>query len=71
MERRQVIYVPPVRPVTAAHQAVELECGCGAGTRGEFPDGVKALVQCGSRVMAIGVYLWHGRSCPETGPARP
>jgi transposase len=74
MERRQVIDVPPVRPVTTEYQAVELECGgCGHKTKGEFPDGVKAPVQYGSRVMAIGVYLWHGqflsrdRACKALG----
>jgi hypothetical protein len=61
VERRQVIEVPPVEPVVTDHQAVELECSCGARTKAEFPAGVRAPVQYGPRVMAIGVYLWHGQ----------
>ena len=32
--RRQVIDVPPVRPVVTEHQMIFRRCGCGTGDRG-------------------------------------
>jgi transposase len=61
MERRQVIDIPPVRPVVTEHQILTLKCGCGEETRAEAPAGVAAPVQYGPRVMGAGVYLWHGQ----------
>jgi transposase len=61
MERRQVIDIPPVRPAVTEHQLFMLLCGCGEETKARAPDGVAAPVQYGPRIMAAGVYLWHGQ----------
>ena len=61
MERRQVIDIPPVRPVVTEHQLLILQCGCGEETKAQAPDGVTAPVQYGPRIMGAGVYLWHGQ----------
>jgi transposase len=61
MERRQVIDIPPVRPVVTEHQLLTLQCGCGEETKAQAPDGVTAPVQYGPRIMGAGVYLWHGQ----------
>jgi transposase len=61
MERRQVIDIPPVRPVVTEHQLLTLACGCGEETKAEAPAGVTAPVQYGPRIMGTGIYLWHGQ----------
>jgi transposase len=61
IERRQVIDIPPVRPVVTEHQLLTLACECGAETKAGAPDGVTAPVQYGPRIMSAGVYLWHGQ----------
>jgi transposase len=61
MERRQVIDIPPVRPVVTEHQLLTLKCGCGEETKAGAPDGVAAPVQYGPRIMGAGIYLWHGQ----------
>ena len=37
MERRQVIDIPPVRPVVTEHQLLTLQCGCGEETKAAAP----------------------------------
>ena len=37
MERRQVIDIPPVRPVVTEHQLLTLKCGCGEETKAGRP----------------------------------
>jgi transposase len=61
MERRQVIDIPPVRPVVTEHQLLTLRCGCGEETKAGAPGGVAAPVQYGPRIMGAGIYLWHGQ----------
>ncbi len=68
-ERRQVIDIPPVRPVVTEHQLLTLACGCGAETKAQPSDGVTAPVQYGPRVVGAGVYLWH--PVPVAGPCLP
>ncbi|HEX5292023.1 MAG TPA: transposase, partial [Streptosporangiaceae bacterium] len=60
-ERRQVIDIPPVKAVTAEHQLLTVQCGCGCETKAQAPDGVSAPVQYGPRIMGTGIYLWHGQ----------
>jgi transposase len=59
--RRQVTDVPPVRPVVTEHQLIARRCGCGMVTAAPAPAGVRAPVQYGPRLTAIGAYLWHGQ----------
>ncbi len=59
--RRQVTDVPPVRPVVTEHQMIARRCGCGTVTAAPAPPGVRAPVQYGPRLTAIGAYLWHGQ----------
>jgi transposase len=61
VERRQVIDIPPVKPVTTEHQVLTVKCGCGCETKAQAPDGVTAPVQYGPRIMGTGIYLWHGQ----------
>jgi transposase len=58
VERRQVVDLPPVKPQLTEHQAQIKVCpSCGAQTRGEFPEGLKAAMQYGNRIRASLIYL--------------
>ena len=59
--------LPEPRPlVVTEHRAHVCQCaGCGARTRGAFPDGVNAPVQYGARIAAIAVYLTHQQLLPQ------
>jgi len=64
---RQVHDLPAPRPlVVTEHRAHVCQCaGCGAQTRGSFPDGVNAPVQYGARIAAFAVYLLHQQLLPQ------
>ena len=64
---RQVHDLPEPRPlVVTEHRAHVCECaGCGARTRGAFPEGVNAPAQYGMRIAAFVVYLTHQQLLPQ------
>jgi len=64
---RQVFDLPEPAPlVVTEHRAHDCQCsGCGAHTRGSFPDGVNAPVQYGQRIAAFVTYLLHYQLLPE------
>jgi transposase len=56
--RRQVFDLPSVALEVTEHWAQVKRCaGCGARTKAQFPQGVKAPVQYGQRVRAVATYL--------------
>jgi len=64
---RQVHDLPAPRPlVVTEHRAHVCRCaGCGARTRGAFPEGVNAPVQFGARIAAFAIYLMHQQLLPQ------
>jgi len=64
---RQVFDLPEPQPlVVTEHRAHDCQCsGCGARTRGSFPDGINAPVQYGPRIAAFVIYLLHYQLLPE------
>jgi transposase len=64
---RQVHDLPEPRPlVVTEHRAHVCQCaGCGARTRGAFPEGVNAPVQYGAGIAAVAVYLLHQQLLPQ------
>jgi transposase len=65
VERRQVHELPPLRLVVTEHQIAHVRCaGCGATTRGQVPDEVRAPVQYGPRLRALAVYLVQQQFVP-------
>jgi len=64
---RQVHDLPEPRPlVVTEHRSHVCQCaGCGARTRGVFPNGVNAPVQYGARIAAFAVYLMHQQLLPQ------
>jgi len=56
--RRQVVDLPPLSLVVTEHRTEHKTCPtCGLVNRGIFPQEVRAQVQYGSRVKALGIYL--------------
>lgn len=58
IDKRQVHDLPPLRLIIREHQAESLSCReCGRLSQGTFPENVTNLVQYGSRVQQLAVYL--------------
>ena len=64
---RQVFDLPEPRPlIVTEHRAHACRCAaCGTQTRAEFPAGVTAPVQYGTRIAAFVLYLLHYQLLPE------
>jgi transposase len=64
---RQVFDFPEPRPlIVTEHRAHGCRCAaCGTQTRGAFPEGVTAPVQCGKPIGAFVLYLLHYQLLPE------
>jgi transposase len=62
---RQVVEVPPVRPVVIEHRAHTYGCSCGHETTAPFPEAVRAPVSYGPRVRAIVTYLLGRQHIPN------
>ena len=64
---RQVHDLPEPRPlVVTEHRAHVCQCaGCGARTRGAFPEGVTAPVQSDPWIAAVAIYLLHQQLLPQ------
>jgi len=56
--RRQVIDIPPIKPVVTEHRVYERKCmNCGHNNCGSFPDQVKSPVSYGNGIMTLVAYL--------------
>ena len=65
VERRQVVEVPPIRPVVTEYQSVRVCCPhCQTPTTGDFPAGVTAPVQYGPRARAVALVLTQQHLLP-------
>lgn len=54
---RQVVDLPPVKPVYTEHRSYYKQCRCGCVTSGTFPDQVPDRIQYGKSIMAWVAYL--------------
>ncbi|HEY6406125.1 MAG TPA: IS66 family transposase [Ktedonobacteraceae bacterium] len=65
VERRQVIDLPPKRVLVIEHQTQQKCCPhCQQISLAAFPDDVRAPVQYGAAIGAVGVYLVHQQLLP-------
>jgi transposase len=65
VERRQVIDLPPKRVLVIEHQAYQKCCpACQQISLAAFPDDVRAPVQYGAAIGAVGVYLVQQQLLP-------
>jgi len=56
-ETRQVIDIPPIKPIVTEHRIFSRTCACGVCTVGEFPQSVNGKVSYGPTVEALCGYL--------------
>ena len=62
---RQVVEVPPVKPVVIEHRAHSYGCDCGHETTAAFPDAARAPVSYGPRARSIVAYLLGRQHIPN------
>ena len=63
--RRQVVEVPPVKPVVTEHRSHTYRCECGCETTAEFPGEARSPVSYGPRTRAIVAYLLGRQHIPN------
>lgn len=57
IERRQVVDIPPVKPIYTEYQTFSKRCCCGCISSGKFPVDVGGRIQYGTHVMTWVAYL--------------
>jgi len=55
--RRQVVDIPPIKPIITEHQLFEVCCPCGQNNRASYPNGVVTSVSYGPGVQSLVAYL--------------
>lgn len=60
VERKQVIDLPPIKPVVTEHRVYKKICTCGHITMSSFPDGIQAPVSYGPMIESLTGYF-HSR----------
>jgi len=54
---RQVIDIPPIKPIVTEHQVFEVHCRCGHNNKSSYPDGIVTPVSYGPGVQSLVSYL--------------
>lgn len=58
VERRQVIDIPPIKPIITEHRLIEKACPCcNKKSRGSFPEHVRSLIQFGLNTIVAVIYF--------------
>ena len=55
--RRQVIDIPPIKPIVTEHQLFEVHCRCGHNNKASYPEGILTPVSYGPGVQSLVSYL--------------
>lgn len=55
--RRQVIDIPPIKPIVTEYQIFSKHCSCGCTTSSNYPAGVKSPVSYGSNIQSMTAYF--------------
>jgi transposase len=63
--RRQLVEVPPVKPVVTEHRSHTYRCQCGCETTAEFPSEARSPVSYGPRTRGIVAYLLGRQHIPN------
>lgn len=53
---RQVIDIPPIKPITTEFQCFGTKCTCGHHQKGSFPQGVDNHIQYGKNIQSLAIY---------------
>ena len=59
-KKRQVIDIPPIKPIITEYQTFSRTCSCGCTSKSDFPTGVTTPVSYGGNVQSLVAYL-HAR----------
>ena len=62
--RRQVLDIPPIKPIITEYQSFGTQCGCGHYQCGTFPSGVVNHVQYGKNIQSLVVYQSYYQFLP-------
>lgn len=57
VSKRQVVEIPPIKPLYIEYRQYGTECPCGHHQKASYPEGVNAPIQYGSSVMALVSYF--------------
>jgi len=60
VEKKQVIDLPPIKPVITEHRVYKKQCSCGHVTTSSFPGGLKAPISYGPMIESL-VGYFHSR----------
>lgn len=63
--KRQVIDIPPIKPVVTEYQIFQKKCKCGCQITESFPEGVKASVSYGTNIESTVAYLHTRQYLPH------
>ena len=58
--QRQIVDIPPIKPIVTEYQSFSKLCSCGCTSKGCFPKGVRSPVSYGGNVQSLVAYL-HAR----------
>ena len=64
VERRQVIDIPPILPITTEYQCFGTQCRCGHHQVGSFPAGVTNHIQYGKNIQSLVIYQSYFQFLP-------
>lgn len=62
--RRQVVDLPPIKPIYTEHRSYYRQCRCGVVNYPTFPQGVDNHIQYGSNIESLVAYLNVGQYLP-------
>ena len=64
VERRQVVEIPPIKPVYIEHQVFTRTCTCGHTVIGSFPNGITPGISYGKSVESLSAYFYARQFLP-------
>lgn len=64
IERRQVVEIPPIKPVYIEHRSFTRTCTCGHTNTGSFPQGITPGISYGKSVESLSAYLYARQFLP-------
>ena len=64
VERRQVVEIPPIKPIYIEHQVFARTCTCGHTVIGSFPNGITPGISYGKSIESLSAYFYARQFLP-------
>jgi transposase len=64
VERRQVVEIPPIKPIYIEHQSFARTCTCGHTIIGSFPNDITSGISYGKSVESLSAYFYARQYLP-------